>query len=280
MGSSTRVLVTGAGGFMARHLIPLLEQGGFEVIAKKHSELEISDGTQVGKTVSELRPDIVVNCAAIASTGYAKEHPEESYAANVTGCVNLARACAESGAGLYVMSSDQVYGGCAGTSPLKEDAASTPNNIYGAQKLEMEKLVLGILPEAVALRLDWMYEPYNAGCPHTDIVSRLVQACDSGTPIKFSTREYRGMADMDEVCGNIIAGFGRLPGGVYNFGSSNNADTCSTMVRIAEAAGIDRRLILPDDSWGRNISMDCSRLESFGISFRSTEEALVSILSR
>lgn len=269
-----RVMVTGAGGFLGRHLCRKLEAAGYEVKRYCHADLDITDRSAVAGAVSLCRPDIVVNCAAISSTGYAKEHPEESLAVNVEAPVNLALACRECGAELFVMSSDQVYGGCRVEGPLKEDLPLEPNNVYGQHKLLMEGRVLEILPSAKALRLTWMCQPLDAEHPHQDYVSNMLAAKAEGRQMKASALEHRGITDVRTVCEGIIGSFGLLPGGVYNFGSGNLNDSYTTMIHLAEVAGYPVEDVTRDVSWGRNLAMDCSRLEAFGIIFPSTEESV------
>lgn len=276
--SELSVMVTGASGFLGRHMLKRLEEKGFKCFGYTHKQLDVTDAGAVSAEVLALKPDIVVHCAAIASTAYAAAHPEDSMAVNVKACENLARACCRSSSKLFVMSSDQVYGGCALSGPLPENLPLSPNNIYGEHKLLMEERVLNIMPQAVALRLTWMYERYNETSPHTDIVSRLRGAMQSTQPIKFSTREYRGMTRVETVCDNLIASFGNLPGGVYNFGSGNAMDSFSTMLKLARQTGLPQNLLAPDDSWGRNLSMDISKIAGFGIVFPDTAEALAATL--
>lgn len=255
-----KVLVTGSGGFLGRHMTAAL--GGFEVAALPHSQMDITDAEEVMRRVLAFGPDAVVHCAAISSTAYAKEHPDESMAINVRGAVNVAAACRECGSALYVMSSDQVVG---------------PPNVYGEHKRMMEEKVLEVLPSAVALRLTWMFESYDEAHPHVDIVSRLIQASRSGSPVKASTREYRAMTDVDDVCANIIRSFGRLPGGVYAFGSENSLDSYTTLCRIVEQAGLEVEIV-PDDSWGRSLAMDYSALSRYGLTFPDTVSSVVRAL--
>lgn len=269
-----KVLVTGAGGFVGRHLLKQLSEAGFVAEGLVHGEMEITDEKAVLSSVGSAEPDIIVHCAAISSTGYAKEHPDESLAVNVEGSVNVARACRAFGIKLFTMSSDQVYSGCTLDGALKEDLTLSPNNPYGAHKYLMEQRVLEICPDAVALRLAWMFEPYNPANPHTDIISRLTAMKSSAAPAAFSTGELRGMSDVRDVCSNVIASFSVLPGGVYNFGSENRLHTFDAMSVIAGRCGISQSCIVPDTSWSRNISMDCSKLRSFGISFPDTVTAV------
>lgn len=269
-----KVLITGARGFLGRHLAPALEAEGYEVIALGHTEVEITDAVSLARTLEAFAPDILVNCAAISSTAYAAEHPEESLAINVDACVVLAKACAARNIRLFTMSSDQVYAGCTFSGPVPEDIALKPGNTYGLHKYMMEGKVLAECPDAVVLRLPWMFEEYNEERPHTDVVSRFVEAFRSGATLKVSTREFRGMSDVDEVSANIIRAFDVLPGGVYNFGSENMKDSYSTFVSIAGRCGFPVDRIVADSSWGRNISMDCSKLSGFGIRFAGTEDSV------
>lgn len=272
-----KVLVTGSQGFLGRHLSGMLVSAGFDVSGTGHGDLDITDTEAVGTILKESKPDMVINCAAISSTSYAARHPDEAYAANVTGCTVLAGECRRTGTALYLMSSDQVYAGCTTEGPLKEDLPLNPGNVYGSQKYLMEQEVAQINPDAVLLRLTWMCERYNPASPHADFVSNILKAVQNGGTIKASTREYRGITDVEEVCRNIIRSFGLLPGGVYNFGAESMSDTYSTMLRIAESAGFDTGIIVPDDSWGRNLAMDCGRINSYGIFFSNTE-ALAGII--
>lgn len=268
-----KIMVTGAGGFLGRHLSAALRESGYETLCFDHSQLDITDKKRVESVVNDCHPDIVVHCAAISSTSYAKEHPDEAFLINVTGSTNVAAACKSAGAGLFVMSSDQVYGGCSIPGPLSENLELSPNNTYGEQKLLMEKKVLDILPDAVALRLSWMFEAFKASHTHEDIIAKLTRLRESGE-IKASTREYRGMTDVDVVCRNIIRAFGNLEGGVYNFGAGNESDTFTTLREVARRSGIPEDRIVPDDSWGRNLSMDCRKAARFGIYFPSTIDGI------
>lgn len=191
------VLLTGAAGFLGRHLNKKLTDKGFCVKACSHSDLDITDSDSVRSVVTTIKPDYIVHCAAISSTSYAKEHPDESYAVNVRGSVNLSQVCHSNGIPLFLMSSDQVYGGCELQGPLAEipdpEQPLRPNNAYGEHKLLMESKVLETMPDAVLLRLSWMYESYNPEQPHTDIVSNILRAIKESRTIKCSTREYRAM---------------------------------------------------------------------------------------
>ena len=274
-----KVMVTGAGGFLGRHLCNKLEADGYEVVRLYHDDLDICDRAAVAHALRSCRPDVVLNCAAISSTGYAKEHPDESLAVNVEAAVNLAVACRDCGAELFLMSSDQVYGGCTLEGPLSEDLTLEPNNVYGQHKLLMEQRALDVLPEAKVLRLTWMCQPYDAEHPHQDYVSNMLSAKAENRQMKASALEHRGVTDVRTVCVNLIESFGRLPGGVYNFGAGNLHDSYTTMLHLATVAGFPEENVIRDTGWGRNLAMDCSKLAAFGISFPTTVDSVSACLA-
>ena len=105
--------------------------------------------------IDKCRADVIIHTAAISDVGTCEKDPGASYEANVRLPLFLAKAAKEQK--MICFSSDQVYRGCAGEGPYKEEDAS-PCNVYGRHKLEMEQQVLDVKPDAVMLRAEWMYD--------------------------------------------------------------------------------------------------------------------------
>jgi len=264
-----KILISGASGFLGVRLCQYLS-ARHEIVAPSHKDLDIVSREQVCQVIERERPEAVIHCAAISSTGYAQQHPDESYATNVVGTVNIAQACAAIRAKMIYMSSDQIYGGVTLQGPLSENTPVAPNGVYGQHKLEAEKLVQEVLPEAVGLRLTWMYDDPNSPLRlNQNILVNLQNARLSNTPIKACVNELRGITDVWHVVHNIEPALS-LPGGIYNFGSENHLNTYETLLRFAERTNTPKELIVADDTWQRNLSMSISRLRSCGIDFPDT----------
>lgn len=281
MKETRRILITGGSGFVGGRVQAAMNQQ-YDIIAPTHSELNVTCAEDVVKFAAQFKPDAVLHLAAISNTGYCEEHPDESYLANVASVENMARAAASLGAKLVWFSSDQVYNGNIESGLLPEDIAVSPENHYGRHKLLAEQRALEICPDSVALRATWMYDYLRPRMKtHGNFALNFRQAIKNGTPLRFATREFRGITWVDEVVRNLPFTFD-LPGGVYNFGSENHLNTYETACRYAEFLGCDPSLVIADTERfpqhirNISISMDKIRNASNGkIHFLTTLEGLV-----
>ena len=236
--------------------------------------------------LEEQRPEVVIHCAALSHTGYCEQHPEESHRTNVQGTVRMAKACKQTGAKLIFMSSDQVYNGTPLRGALKEEVALQPVNVYGRHKLEAEQRALWNLPEAVGLRLTWMYDlPDSSLKLNSNLLVNLLKASREGMPLPAATHEYRGVTYVWEVVRNMEQAM-TLPGGIYNFGSSNSLNSYELFWRTAQLMGLNDAaewLLLDEERFSnqeRNLTMDCSGIAAHGIRFNNSVEGIEEALQR
>lgn len=145
---TSRVLVTGAGGFVGGHLLAAIAEGRFGALRDAvvlPSGLDLRDDTALSAFVAEQRPDAVIHLAAQSFVPRALAEPRETYEINVIGTLNLIRALEQAGFRgrfLYISSGD-IYGRVE-ESALPVDATTTPHpgNPYASSKLAAEELCL------------------------------------------------------------------------------------------------------------------------------------------
>ena len=172
-----KVFVTGVGGQLGHDVMNELAARGIEgvgsdiapaysglqdgtpVTTMPYAALDITDGEAVRKALSEIRPDVIVHCAAWTAVDAAEE-PEnlaKVRAINVDGTANMARMAKELDAKLIYFSTDYVFNG-QGTEPWKPDCRDyAPLSVYGQSKLDGEKAVSGLLEKYYIVRIAWVF---------------------------------------------------------------------------------------------------------------------------
>ena len=191
------ILITGAAGFVGRRLMETVP-GAVAAPSLRNASQE-----DVKRIVEESGAEAIVHTAAISDIGACQADPEASYRANVQIPLWLARAAGNRQ--LVCFRSDQVYSGSKEAGPYSEEMTA-PGNVYACHKLEMEQRVLEILPEAVMLRAEWMYD---LRAPKPNYLLNILRA--EGT-VAFSSRQYRGVTYLGEVAENMDRVLA-LPGG-------------------------------------------------------------------
>ena len=266
-----KILLTGAGGFVGSRICQQW-QGKYELCTLPRGFLRTADEASVRQVIQFEHPDIILHMAAISDTGYCTQHPAEAYRANVELPVWLAKAARQVGAKLVAFSSDQIYAGVKQTGPLPETLDVHPANVYGQYKLEAEQQVLALCPDSVHLRAAWMYDLPGYGLPiRGNLPLNLLRAALHGTSVTFSANDCRGVTYVRQVIANLAPALS-LPGGVYNFGSSNTENMVHTAQQFAQELDIAVQIEAAD--WPRNLVMDGKKLEKAGIRFDPTQQGI------
>ncbi|MGA8575365.1 MAG: GDP-mannose 4,6-dehydratase [Candidatus Cybelea sp.] len=156
-----RALVTGANGFVGKHLVDALRREGAQVFpcGGPHDGTELTvDLTRpetLGAALDAARPSVVFHLAAQTFVPESLASPIETYEINALGTARLAATVrAYDGAPPRVIfaSSAEVYGARAADEyPLRESLDLRPRNPYGASKAAAEMMLLA---DARAFGLD------------------------------------------------------------------------------------------------------------------------------
>lgn len=281
-----KLLITGGSGFLGRRAAACFGTLGLQVLSPSHGELDITDEASVRSWFREHQPEAVLHTAAISDTGLCQRKPEWSETVNVAGSVHLARCCRAFGGRLVLCSSDQIYSGSLLPGPHREAEPVAPNNVYGNQKLRAEQRCLEILPETVCLRLSWMYSVGRFSGEHGHFLTTLKAAlADPHQPLTWPVHDRRGITDVDAVVKNLPSAL-ELPGGIYNFGSENDANSYETVKGVLTALSMTEalaRLVPNEEAFGENprdISMDTAKIRKAGIFFPTTRDGLLSALKK
>jgi len=151
-----KIAVIGANGQLGTDVVRAFTDNGDEVFPLTHEDIEVANLESVSSKLCELRPEIVVNTAAMHHVENCEREPERAYAANALGPRNLAVVARELHAALVHVSTDYVFDGNKG-SPYVEEDAPRPLNVYGNTKLAGEYFVRSLLDRHLVLRTSALY---------------------------------------------------------------------------------------------------------------------------
>ena len=172
-----KVLVTGVAGQLGHDVMNELAQRNYEgvgsdiapvysgaddgtpVTAMPYVQMDITDKDAVEKMVSELRPDVVVHCAAWTAVDLAEDEDkaEKVHQVNGAGTENIALACKKADCKMVYLSTDYVFDG-QGSAPWEPDCKDyQPLSVYGRTKLEGEQAVAANLEKYFIVRIAWVF---------------------------------------------------------------------------------------------------------------------------
>lgn len=151
-----KVLVTGANGMLGQDLCPILEDVGAFVIETDVDTLDITNGVVVKNVLTDVRPDLVIHCAAYTNVDKAEEDFETAYKINALGTENLAKSCNELDIPIVYISTDYVFDG-AEKKLLNPDSCTNPINNYGKTKLAGENAIQKYCKKYYIARTSWLY---------------------------------------------------------------------------------------------------------------------------
>ena len=217
-----RALITGADGFVGRHLANHLRVCGDEV-AGVDRECDVTDPSSVLDKVREVRPDVIYHLAALTHVGESWGNPTEFVRVNVLGTRNVLEAAHQAApdASVLLVSSADVYGIVEPSElPLDETHRVVPVNPYSQSKREAEMLVKRVARETGQRVL--IARPFNHVGPGQSVqfvvpalVNRLLEARESGadeiavgdlstrrdfSDVRDVVRAYRLLVEFGKSC--------------------------------------------------------------------------------
>lgn len=264
----SRILITGAAGFIGFHLSRALLNKNYEIIgfdnlnnyydvSLKNARLDIlgnyrgftfvkgdlADEAAVNGLFERYKIEIVVNLAAQAGVRYSIENPKAYIDSNITGFFNILEGCRHNPVKhLVYASSSSVYGNQKKTPFSVSDSVDKPISLYAATKKSNELMaytyshLYGI--PATGLRFFTVYGPF--GRPDMAYFS-FTNKLYSGETVKvFNNGDmYRDFTYVDDIVKGIMSMLTKPPEKdengarhkVYNIGNN-------TPVKLLDFIGI------------------------------------------
>lgn len=229
--SSTRVLITGAGGQLGQAMAAGWPDA--DVVPVTRHDLDVTSRRDVDAMVAGVRPTIVINCAAYTNVDGAEDEPETAFAVNAWAPGLIAKAATAAGAVFVHFSTDFVFDG-EHTEPYTEEDRPNPRSAYAASKLLGEWLAAEH-GRSYVLRVESLF----GGPRASSSVDRMLAALRSGAPVRaFVDRSVSPSYVQDVVRSTVALIAHDAPFGVYHCVNSGWTDWSTLAREVAKLAGI------------------------------------------
>ena len=194
-----KILITGGKGMLGRTLQKELSE--HEIVVADLPEWDITDDTGFVAKVCEAKPELIVHCAAMTKVDDCEAKRDLAFKLNEEGSRNVALAAKACGARLFAISTDYVFSGEPPREPWawSETDIPRPRTVYGASKFAGEQMIQMILPEAVIIRIAWLYGAGGPSFVHT--MAKL--GAQEGAPLKV-VNDQRGNPTSTKTVADVI----------------------------------------------------------------------------
>jgi dTDP-4-dehydrorhamnose reductase len=150
-----KVLVTGANGQLGKDVVGLFKQH-YEVVGVGRNELDITNLENCLHLIPDVRPNVIIHCAAYTAVDLAETEEDQAYSVNAFGTRNIAIAAQQIGSKVCYISSDYVFDGNS-TNPYKEYDNTNPTGVYGKSKRAGEIMIQTLSSKYFIVRTSWVY---------------------------------------------------------------------------------------------------------------------------
>lgn len=191
-----KILITGANGMLGTDLTQLLTTQ-FEVIAIDIQQLDLIDNEATIDYITNLKPNIIINCAAYTNVDGCETEIDIAYKVNAVAPRNIAVAANNINAKFLHISTDYVFDGET-DKPYQEDDTTNPLCIYGKSKLMGEDHVKNLSSKYFILKTQWLY-----GRNGNNFVKTMLKLADESPSIKVVNDQFGSPTYTRDLCAVI-----------------------------------------------------------------------------
>ncbi len=255
-----KVLITGANGLLGQHMIKLLLDRNYEVVATSrggsrlpfqpsarytYREMDITNALETFAVMSNEKPDIVVHAAAMTQVDDCELRPQHCERVNVQGTSQVLTDAETFSSHFIYVSTDFVFDGEQGNYGEEDD--TKPISLYGFTKLQAESMVqTSTIPFAI-VRTCLVYGNLLQGT-RSNIVSWVRENLEQGKTIKVVSDQLRTPTYVGDLAKGILLIIEKKATGIYHISGKDWLTPYDIALKTAAKFNLDAGKIVKVDA--------------------------------
>lgn len=246
-----RILITGSNGLTGQKLVHLIrpnkawllfatskgvnrisEQSGYT-----YHPCDLTDPQAVRELFMEVKPDVVINTAALTNVDLCETERELCHRLNVDVVAEMCALCKENNAHFIHLSTDFIFDGENG--PYKEDDLPNPLSYYGWSKAESERLVMKSGLENWAIARTIIVYGTAEEMSRSNIVLWAKQALEQGNPLSIVDDQFRAPTLAEDLAMGCVLIAEKQAKGIFHISGKDIMSIFELIQRVGEFFQLD-----------------------------------------
>ncbi len=214
-------------------------------------QLDKTDKTKTESLISEIKPNVIVDCSALQDVDYCETHKDEAWSVNVEAPIFIANLCKEINSKLVYISTDYVFDGA--SRKYNEESKTNPLNYYGITKLEAEKGIANSGANFVIARTSLVFG-WNPGelkgqvSSSKKTINFVIWALNklrNEEVLKIVTDQYSTPTLADNLANFLLSITKSKINGIFHTVGRECVNRYNFTLKIAEIFNVDKKYITP-----------------------------------
>ncbi|MFQ3181019.1 MAG: dTDP-4-dehydrorhamnose reductase [Polaribacter sp.] len=251
-----KVIITGSNGLLGQSLLALLlkEKNKYQIFGFSRGDnrsgrvdfeylsIDITDETLLKESIRKIKPDFIINTAAITNVDVCETEKEACNVLNVTVVQWLSEVCKELNAHIIHLSTDFIFDGKKGN--YKETDTPNPLNYYGVTKLKSEEVLIASNCNYIILRTILVYgQVFDMS--RSNIVLWVKQMLEEKKDITIVDDQFRMPTYVDDLALACKIALDKKVTGIFHISSKELLSIYNIAQQIASVFQLDKNLIKP-----------------------------------
>ena len=232
-----RIVIIGAGGQLGSDLAEVLQQSHEEVVPLTRQDLDITDSGAVREKLTQLAPDVILNCSVYHPVDECENNPANSFAMNAIAVRDLGLVANEIHAAMVHFSSDYVFDGHLGR-PYTEADSTSPASVFGVSKVAGEQLLRQVLRSHYIIRTSGLYGHVGSRVKRGNFVETMLRLGTQSGRVRVVNDLRMAQTSTRNVADQVLALIHTEHYGTYHASDHGDYSWYEFALKIFEFSGM------------------------------------------